>query len=431
MNLPEGALKERVLRDFAKASGHFDEFDLLTIVGRSQLGRIRYSAREEDLDDTVPFQSVDEILRARRDGGLFDYLLATFAQYSGLSGVQPKVMIRDATKLSADKVRLSSSIRAATHIVKLWDPREYPELAANEFFCLMAARKAGLEVPPVALSDGGDALVVERFDLDGDGYLGLEDFCVLNGLTSSRKYEGGYETKLFKRLRDYIPPPRTIDPIRSLFRLFVLNCAVRNGDAHLKNFALVYKNVLDVPRLAPVFDVLSTTAYLPNDVMALTLDGSQRWPDPKRLIRLGQTRTELGMKEIEEIFEQTADALNDTRPEVKRYFRRSSSPAVGERLLSAWDAGIASSLGLSKRPVQSFMSGKHREKPLAKSHAALVQYLENEGGSYTGSLSALSRLSGLPYSTLYAALAALTASHRIKREGKTVSLIGWHSSPTI
>ena len=36
MNLPEGFLRERLRLAFAKATGRFDEFYLLSIVGRSQ-----------------------------------------------------------------------------------------------------------------------------------------------------------------------------------------------------------------------------------------------------------------------------------------------------------------------------------------------------------------------------------------------------------
>jgi serine/threonine-protein kinase HipA len=116
MNVPEGALRERLIRTFAKATGSFDDFDLLSIVRRTQLGRIRCSAMDAVLDEETPFQSVDEILRARRDGGLFDHILDRFARYSGLSGVQPKVLIRDEKKFAAGETRRSSSIRAATHI---------------------------------------------------------------------------------------------------------------------------------------------------------------------------------------------------------------------------------------------------------------------------------------------------------------------------
>jgi serine/threonine-protein kinase HipA len=36
----------------------------LAIVGRSQMGRIRYTGAEDELDQAVPFESVDEILPA-------------------------------------------------------------------------------------------------------------------------------------------------------------------------------------------------------------------------------------------------------------------------------------------------------------------------------------------------------------------------------
>ena len=55
MNLPEGALRERLRLAFAKATGTFDEFDLLSIVGRSQIGRIRYTGDKEQLHEDVPF----------------------------------------------------------------------------------------------------------------------------------------------------------------------------------------------------------------------------------------------------------------------------------------------------------------------------------------------------------------------------------------
>src|SRR6266436_3220468 len=62
MNLPEGILRERLRLAFAKATGTFDEFDLLGIVGRSQVGRIRHTGQKEQLHEEVPFESVDEIL---------------------------------------------------------------------------------------------------------------------------------------------------------------------------------------------------------------------------------------------------------------------------------------------------------------------------------------------------------------------------------
>jgi serine/threonine-protein kinase HipA len=204
MNLPEGVLRERLRIAFAKATGTFDEFDLLGIVGRSQVGRIRYTGQKEQLQEDVPFQSIDEILMRRRDGDLFRYLLEKFAPFSGISGVQPKILVRDEGALNKTTYRLSESYRGATHIVKFWEQNEYPQLAANEYFCLKVAEKCGLEIPPFRLAEDALALVIDRFDLRLDGtYRGFEDFCVLNARRADEKYRGSYETSIMKRFAEF------------------------------------------------------------------------------------------------------------------------------------------------------------------------------------------------------------------------------------
>jgi len=344
MNLPEGALRERLRLRFAKAMGSFDDMDVLSVTGRSQIGRVRFTPLGEDLDEDVPFHSVDEIVRARRGGDLYDYLMDTFARHSGLSGVQPKAMFRG----EDDKdVRKSQSLRGATHIVKFWDADEYPELAANEFFCLKAAQAAGLRLPNFQLSDTGEALVVERFDRRADGtYRGFEDFCAINGANASQKYNGGYETKLFKRLSEFIDHVERKPTAQELFRLMVLNIAVRNGDAHLKNFGILYDATDGVATLAPVYDIVTTQAYLPKDKMALTLNGSTDWPDRKKLLYLAQTRCGLSVAAATTVMEEVADAVSGILPEAKAYFDDCPHPEVGERMFEAWDRGVQESLGL-------------------------------------------------------------------------------------
>ncbi|WP_159011449.1 type II toxin-antitoxin system HipA family toxin [Bradyrhizobium sp. S69] len=345
MNLPEGVLRERLMRQFAKTLGSFDNFDLLSLVGETQIGRLRYSEFAEPLSEDVPFQSIEEILESKGTSELFDYLIEKFAIHSGLSGVQPKVMIR-AEEESA--LRHSSSFKSATHIVKFWDPAEYPELAVNEFFCLEIAKRLKFAVPEFSLSESGHALVIKRFDLGTDGtYFGFEDFCVLNGLPASRKYDGGYETRLFGRTRQFIRAMDRPKALTDLFRLFVLNCAIRNGDAHLKNFGIIYSDVEGAAQLAPVYDLITTTAYIPADVMALTLEGSKKWPDRRALIRLGQTRADLGATMISRIFEETADVISDVSSEAGKHFKKKSKyPRIGERILAAWRLGVKESLGL-------------------------------------------------------------------------------------
>jgi len=349
MNLPEGALRERLRLAFAKATGRFDDFDLLSIVGRSQIGRVRFTGDKEGLHEDVPFQSVDEILERRRDGDLFRYLLEKFASFSGISGVQPKILFRDEKAFEAGEhtgLRLSRSFKGATHIVKLWEPNEYPQLAANEFFCLTVARACGLEVPPFRLAEDGAALVIDRFDLRMDGtYRGFEDFCVLNARRTEEKYRGSYESSVLKRFQQFADPAQANGDQEKLFTLIALNCALRNGDAHLKNFGIVYDDVQAGGRLAPVYDLVTTTVYLPRDSMALTLNGTTRWPSTKELGRLGATRLGSTPAKVRDILKKIDGAIGQTRVEVRAYIRQHPDFAeIGNRMLQEWETGSTHSL---------------------------------------------------------------------------------------
>lgn len=349
MNLPEGILRERIRLAFAKATGSFDEFDLLSVVGRSQVGRIRYTGAEEALDEEVPFQSVDEILESRRGGELYRYLLERFATSSGISGVQPKVLVRDevdALALTGAGRRVSPSYRGATHIVKFWEPNEFPQLAANEYFCLKVAERCGLDVPRYRLSDDGMALVLDRFDLrPGGSYRGFEDFCVLNARRTDEKYRGSYETSVLKRLQQFVSPSSQADDSESLFTLIALNCALRNGDAHLKNFGICYDDVLGEARLAPVYDLVTTTVYMPRDSMALTLNGTTRWPGARELQRFGETRAFSTPSRIRQILQRVSDALADVTPRLNDYAKDHSAFApIAKQMLEQWEVGRETSL---------------------------------------------------------------------------------------
>jgi serine/threonine-protein kinase HipA len=349
MNLPEGVLRERLRLAFAKATGTFDEFDLLSVVGRSQVGRIRYTGDKEQLREDVPFQSVGEILERRRGGDLFRYLLEKFASFSGISGVQPKILVRDErafAEMEQTGHRLSQSYRGATHIVKMWDPNEYPQLAANEYFCLEVARKCGLDVPPYRLAEDGRAMVIDRFDLRMDGtYRGFEDFCVLNGRRTDEKYRGSYETSVMKRFGQFANSTHVNDDMEKLFTLIALNCALRNGDAHLKNFGIVYDDVEGEARLAPVYDLVTTSVYLPKDSMALTLNGSTKWPSAKELQRLGETRMGASPARVREILQRIYKAIASTSEEVHAYITNHSEfEDIGHRMILEWRQGSDISL---------------------------------------------------------------------------------------
>ncbi|MGY8718975.1 MAG: HipA N-terminal domain-containing protein, partial [Verrucomicrobiia bacterium] len=151
MNLPEGALRDTLHTMFSKALPVFDDLSLLGVVGQSLIGRLRFGNSAADLD-RVPAQNLSQLLSYRGTSELFRDLLERYAQYSGVAGVQPKMLIRDDGSLNIEKLsppvgkqeKITTS--GTTHMLKTFDPAKYPALAANEYRCLETARRAGLPV---------------------------------------------------------------------------------------------------------------------------------------------------------------------------------------------------------------------------------------------------------------------------------------------
>jgi serine/threonine-protein kinase HipA len=74
----------------------------------------------------------------------------------------------------------------------------------------------------------------------------------------------------------YCSPEHHPQALAQLFDQVVLSCVVGNGDAHLKNFGVLYDDPHEGSvRLAPAYDIINTTAYIPEDGLALLLGGSK------------------------------------------------------------------------------------------------------------------------------------------------------------
>ncbi len=314
MNLPEGNLKERFRNQFAKAVPGFDDLDLLSIVGSSQIGRLRYS-QQEALNETVPTQNLDEILTYRGTADLFEHLLERFATYSGISGVQPKVLVRD------EKAPEKLAVRGATHIVKAFDTREFPELAANELICTRGAAAAGIATARLQLSSNRQLLICERFDLAEGSYLGVEDFCVLDGRRAHGRYDGSYEN-IARRIEGFVSQS-ALASAREQFALIVAySCAIENGDAHLKNFCVLYDDPQSEVRFAPAFDIVSTTPYLPRDTLALTLNGTKSFPARASLLKFIREVTGKTAHSASALLDRVAHGVNVAIEEAREYAKR-------------------------------------------------------------------------------------------------------------
>ena len=181
---------------------------------------------------------------------------------------------------------------------------------------------------------------------------GFEDFCALNARRTDEKYRGSYETSVMKRFAQFANSTEVNEDMEKLFTLIALNCALRNGDAHLKNFGIIYDDVQGEAWLAPVYDLVTTSVYLAKDSLALTLNGSTRWPTAKELRRLGETRAGGTPAKIRQMLQRIDEAIHETTTEVRAYMMQHPEFAeIGQRMLQEWESGSNTSLrGLSPAP---------------------------------------------------------------------------------
>lgn len=319
MNKPEGYLLYKIEEAFAKQGG-LDDMRLLDIVGGSQIGRLSYAQPQDDRRPLRAQIGLKEILTRRPTTELFDFLVATYFE-SGISGVQPKVLVPD-----ADRVARAIGRETVVHselIVKCGGD-EYPHLTQNEFMCMSAARMAGIETPNFWLSDDGGLFVIERFDLLNGNALGFEDMAVLMNKSSRQKYEGSYEN-VAKAIRLYCAAGDPLVDLKRLFEYIAFSSMVHNGDAHLKNFGLLYEHPANATsiRLAPLYDVVTTSIYgftQPRTLitkydrtLALNLRKSRAYPDRATLMDFGATHCSVSRPE--QVLERIADALSATLEE--------------------------------------------------------------------------------------------------------------------
>lgn len=269
MNLPEGYVLDELRRRFAKASS-LNPMLLLALTGRdSAIGRVSVATPAVAPLETMKGERLDEILAWDGVEDLFVELAERYLLRTGASGVQPKLLVPEQTAPS------KGSMLTRELIVKSAGD-DYPGLAINEYVCMSIARAAGIAVPEFHLSKNRELFVMRRFDRTAaGGAIGFEDMAVLMGLSATRKYDSSYE-RIAKAILLYCSPEHHPAALAQLFDQVVVSCVVGNGDAHLKNFGVLYDDPHEgTVRLAPAYDILNTTAYLPEDGLALQLGGSK------------------------------------------------------------------------------------------------------------------------------------------------------------
>ena len=277
--LPEGAVREQVARE--RGVSVENAFGLLAEIGAECAGAVVVVPEGEEIaaDDmsSVRWLTDDELGHALQNLPAHPLGGGTDVRVS-LGGVQQKLIV---TRSPNGRFGQPLGGAPSTHIIKP-SLEGWADVAANEAFCLRVARCCGLAAATseTAVIGGTTCLVVERFDRTLTDQLRIvrvhqEDFCQALGVLPSAKYEfegGPSISQIVDMLRDVSAAPAS--DINAFLRAVALNYLLGNSDAHGKNSGLLYDPDAG-PRLAPLYDIVSTAVYEVTTRMAMLVGGEE------------------------------------------------------------------------------------------------------------------------------------------------------------
>lgn len=256
---------------------------------------------------------------------------------SGVSGVVPKFL-----SPAAQKLFRKGSLPTERYLVK-GSSAHMPFLALNEHLCMEVARRTGFAAPATQVSDDGQVLVVERFDIDPQTgrRLGFEDCCSLLGLNPEDKYQSTWE-RVARLVRQWIPDRLRQQSQEQLAVTLLLTFALGNADRHTKNVALLYSGLEDV-RVAPVYDMLTIRAYdrYARNPPGMYIDGRKSWNPGKALWRFLQQHLDIDPARQRELVGIVCEAVMGVFPELLKHIRdRPGFAPVGAAMIREWDEGM-------------------------------------------------------------------------------------------
>ncbi|WP_103564062.1 type II toxin-antitoxin system HipA family toxin [Actinomadura rubteroloni] len=316
--LPEGLLKEWIADDRGVSIDR--EMELLIQVGHDLPGAVRVVTEDSNkIRDLWETNALETSLWP--PGATEEHPGWRFS----LAGVQLKFsMISD-----RDRLTLPAFGEGGDWIVKLPD-REYSDVPLNEYAMMSLARSVGIDVPDLKLVHrdaiaglpdrvwprGEEwAYAVRRFDRDGSrARIHIEDLAQVCNLYPDRKYSGNYESiaALVYRRHD-------IAALAEFARRLTFIVLIGNGDAHLKNWSLIYRNPR-MPTLSPAYDLVSTAHYRSGGVpenLGLRFGGSKLFD--RINVRTFERLERKLSAERANLAEQVADTVRRVLDEWPRY----------------------------------------------------------------------------------------------------------------
>jgi hypothetical protein len=119
----------------------------------------------------------------------------------------------------------------------------------------------------------------------------------------------------------------------------------------LKDFGVLQDNTESAVRLSPNYDLVTTTAYNPSDILALTIGGTKRWPKAKALMAFARTHCNITDGRARELLGEVAEGVLYAVNEATLYMHNNESfRDVGTVMLTEWNKGLNLSIQPEDQP---------------------------------------------------------------------------------
>ncbi len=327
--LPEGVLREYMVKHLKIHRDH--EFDILAALGTSLPGAVR----------ALPANELPPAAINYRPGAPHAATFDTPIKFS-LGGSQLKFSMIE----RGGRFLLEDG--GDEWIVKPPHPT-HPNVPRNEYTMMRLAAAAGIQTPEVKLVNIDDvdlggirglsiprwenlAYAIKRYDRSAAGRFHVEDFAQVFNVYADQEYRATNYDTVGRLIFDLFP--NRFEQLAEFMRRLVVNILIGNGDAHLKNWSVIYRDKVR-PQLAPTYDLVSTIQYVENDSLALNLGGEKRFEaiDESHFDRLAR-RMEAPPKFVLGIVKEAVAAARKEWPAI---LREAGLPAdMRERLHAHW-----------------------------------------------------------------------------------------------
>jgi len=273
--LPEGALRELIAQGLKT---HIDnEFHIFSYLGQDLPGALVAAPM---VPEDVPKSVLSTHGKARAikfEGNLRENKFS-------LAGIQMKFSMKE----KDGRYNLSKNGELGDWIIKT-PSTQHKDVPLNEYTAMSLAALAGVDIPEIKLvelnkldnlpqinlPDEKLAFAIKRFDRAGNTRIHMEDFAQVLVKYPHDKYDSASYEQLGKVIYSYAGDG--LADAQQFARRLLVNILLANGDAHLKNWSLLYQDQV-TPRLSPAYDIVTTSVYIDDEATyALNLGKTKEW----------------------------------------------------------------------------------------------------------------------------------------------------------